>query len=181
MVRYDEKGICLKCEKELKRTMVEYTDYHDGGSYDESYLRVDRNEAHEVSLGFYCNECYDLVGQEEVTQILEYSQAFLNTTLVKIEDEVNEFYKKKLNEIKNVRDYILKANEILKNKKTLDNMTNDELEFIINRNSIGIYNPIHTEIKEGFIWFPNMQDVDIILNKRKRERELAEIIRRNEG
>lgn len=181
MLRYDEKGNCLKCNKELKRNRINYTDYHDGGDYDCSYLKVDRSMVHEVRMGFYCNECYDSVEQEKVTQILEYSQKFLNDELVKVESQVEEFYKKKLNEIQNVRNYILKAETILKNNETLDDMTDEELQFLRTRNSIGMYNPIHTEIKEGFIWFPNMQDIDVLLAKRKRERELAEIIRRNEG
>lgn len=165
MLQYDEKDICKKCGKKLKSHIVNYDYYHDYSHSVESYKKVDRSFAKKVGLDFYCNDCYENIGDNSVDDIIEIAENFLGHDLFMGAMQVEKIYKQKIKELNEIKQYIENCISFLKNKNKLSDLTKEEMELLLKTNYV--YMPAYQDIKVGFCRFEQYSEVKELYNKIK--------------
>jgi hypothetical protein len=161
IMEYDEKDICKKCGNKLKSNKIKYEYFHDGGMYEDSYRQVDRNFAKKVGLDFYCNNCYDNIGNSDINEIIKQAYDFLEVDLKNAINEVREHFEEKMKQLLEIQVYIEKGLDFLKDKDTLSELTKDELKYLLEYCSI--YEPNYQKIKVGFSPFILRSEVRALL------------------
>lgn len=162
MVHYNEDDICGKCNKQLETEVVKYNDYHDGGCYEESYIRVKRDSAKQVGLRFYCNDCYNKIGNSKTNEIINDANKFINIDINSAVIEVQQQYDMKMNQLKELRQYIENGILFLKDYNTISELSEEELRYITKHHYL--YKPNYQAIKIGFCTFDSYSEVMELIN-----------------
>lgn len=157
---YDEKDKCEKCGKQLKSEIINYDFAHDGGIYNSSYKKVDRQFAKEVGLGFYCNDCYSKIGNSKISEIIENANTYLQNDITSAIDEVTKHYEDKIKQLKEIQKYIEDGISFLTKKNTISELTKEEINYLLKR--CYIYEPAHQRIQNGFCPFSLSSEVRIL-------------------
>ena len=154
----NEPEKCYKCEKKFTRHEVDYNDYHDGGVYEDSYLRIDRNECKLVDGNwFYCNECYDDIGNTVIQDAIESGKSFIKKELKEAYRQLEEDYNKKIDDLNNVYSYILDCIEMLDEKESYRDLTKEEAESILKY--VSVYNATYRPVEVGYPVFKTRSEL----------------------
>lgn len=156
---YDENDICQKCGKKLESHIVDYKYAHDMGIFYDSYKKIDRNSAKNIFMGrFYCSDCYSKIGDNKTTVIVDKANKYLNTTLSNAVKEVEEHYKFKIQQLKDIEEYIKKCISFLETKENISELSKEEIEMLLKRSYV--YKPNFQEIQIGFCDIKELIDVE---------------------
>lgn len=162
---YDDKDVCKKCGKKLESHMISYTDFHDGGMFEYTYKEVDRNFAHKVGIDFYCNDCYDNIGNSATSEIVHEAINFLNNELKEAFYDVEQHYENKINQLNQVKKYIENGIKILNDKNKLSDLSDEELLYLLSTSYI--HQPNYQDIRIGFCKYKLCSEVSELFKIRK--------------